>query len=173
MHGTWQARDIPGNAGLVTHLETGMLYTTPDEFVAAAESVISDVALRGRITSAAHDLVSRYACIRIKARIHRPCVCRYVGVRARARVCVCVGGGGYVCIFGCVGGMCVRVCVCVCVCVCVYVCMYGISSSLTHAPLTHTRTHAYAHTHIRILFISFSLVYTVRACTVPCPLPLM
>ena len=51
-------------------------------------------------------------------------ICKYNNTKmfcdVRAHVCVCGGGGGYVCVYACVCA-CVHMCVCVCggVCVCV------------------------------------------------------
>ncbi|CAJ1068054.1 glycosyltransferase 1 domain-containing protein 1 isoform X2 [Xyrichtys novacula] len=43
------ARDIPGNAAVVQHEFTGLLYSTPQEFVHQSQRLLSDQALRERV----------------------------------------------------------------------------------------------------------------------------
>ncbi|XP_032803101.1 glycosyltransferase 1 domain-containing protein 1 isoform X2 [Petromyzon marinus] len=51
------ARDIPGNAALITHEETGLLYTTAQEFKVQARRLMTDMALRERLVPCARRLV--------------------------------------------------------------------------------------------------------------------
>ena len=56
------------------------------------------------------------------------CVCVCMDVRGCAHVCVCWGGGGWVCVwvFMCVCvWMCMCACMCMCVCMCACVCMHA------------------------------------------------
>lgn len=43
------ARDIPGNAAVVQHEFTGLLYSSPQEFVHQSQRLVSDQELRGRV----------------------------------------------------------------------------------------------------------------------------
>ncbi|XP_035494734.1 glycosyltransferase 1 domain-containing protein 1 isoform X1 [Scophthalmus maximus] len=43
------ARDIPGNSSVVQHDVTGLLYSTPQEFVHQSQRLLSDHELRGRV----------------------------------------------------------------------------------------------------------------------------
>lgn len=52
------ARRNAGNASLVAHGETGMLYDTPDDFVATARALLDDDTLRRRITARARRVVA-------------------------------------------------------------------------------------------------------------------
>ncbi|KAG7241443.1 hypothetical protein INR49_025643 [Caranx melampygus] len=45
------ARDIPGNAAVVRHEFTGLLYSSPQEFVYQSQRLLSDHELRGRVVS--------------------------------------------------------------------------------------------------------------------------
>ncbi|KAG9354827.1 hypothetical protein JZ751_001540 [Albula glossodonta] len=43
------ARDIPGNAAIVRHEETGLLFSTPQEFVSVSKRLLRDRSLRERV----------------------------------------------------------------------------------------------------------------------------
>ncbi|XP_059910962.1 glycosyltransferase 1 domain-containing protein 1 isoform X1 [Gadus macrocephalus] len=47
------ARDIPGNAAVVQHEVTGLLYSSPQEFVCQSQRLLSDGELRGRLVRTA------------------------------------------------------------------------------------------------------------------------
>ncbi|XP_057213471.1 glycosyltransferase 1 domain-containing protein 1 isoform X2 [Triplophysa rosa] len=43
------ARDIPGNAAIIKHEVTGLLYTTPQEFVSMSKKLLEDLELQERV----------------------------------------------------------------------------------------------------------------------------
>ena len=51
------ARDIPGNRALIRDGETGMLFRTPEEYIAHAKKLLSDRALRRHIITTAQKMV--------------------------------------------------------------------------------------------------------------------
>ncbi|KAI8507206.1 glycosyltransferase 1 [Branchiostoma belcheri] len=51
------ARNIAGNAAIITHKETGLLYNSPEEFVSEAKYLLSDEDLCKTITAKAQDYV--------------------------------------------------------------------------------------------------------------------
>ncbi|XP_032085789.1 glycosyltransferase 1 domain-containing protein 1 isoform X3 [Thamnophis elegans] len=54
------ARDIPGNAAVIAHQTTGLLYTTPKEFVQLAKTLMKDPVLYREIVRKAHEYVLKY-----------------------------------------------------------------------------------------------------------------
>jgi len=51
------ARDIPGNRAIVSDGKTGMLFATPNAFIAKAMNLHSDHALRERVIAGAHTMI--------------------------------------------------------------------------------------------------------------------
>nr|XP_033812285.1 glycosyltransferase 1 domain-containing protein 1 isoform X2 [Geotrypetes seraphini] len=54
------ARNIPGNAAVVKHEDTGMLFSDPEEFVLLSKRLMSDSALRETIVSKAKEYVKNW-----------------------------------------------------------------------------------------------------------------
>ncbi|XP_003222803.2 glycosyltransferase 1 domain-containing protein 1 isoform X1 [Anolis carolinensis] len=54
------ARNIPGNAAIITHQETGLLYSNPEEFVQLSKSLISDPCLQRKIVARAKEYVTKH-----------------------------------------------------------------------------------------------------------------
>lgn len=54
------ARDIPGNAALLKHGHTGLLYASPEAFLEALDSLLHDSVLLNGLVTAAMDYVARY-----------------------------------------------------------------------------------------------------------------
>ncbi|ELK14250.1 Glycosyltransferase 1 domain-containing protein 1 [Pteropus alecto] len=54
------ARNIPGNAAVVTHEVTGLLFSDPQEFVQLAKRLVSDPALERRIVANGREYVRTY-----------------------------------------------------------------------------------------------------------------
>ncbi|XP_069170300.1 glycosyltransferase 1 domain-containing protein 1-like [Procambarus clarkii] len=52
------ARDIPGNASVVTHGHSGLLFSCPDSFLRGLEALLRHVPLRRALVAAARDLVA-------------------------------------------------------------------------------------------------------------------
>ncbi|XP_078599499.1 glycosyltransferase 1 domain-containing protein 1-like isoform X1 [Branchiostoma floridae x Branchiostoma japonicum] len=54
------ARNIAGNAAIITHKETGLLFNSPEEFVSEAKCLLGDEHLRKTITAKARDYVNKH-----------------------------------------------------------------------------------------------------------------
>uniref|UniRef100_A0A670ZV71 Glycosyltransferase 1 domain containing 1 n=1 Tax=Pseudonaja textilis TaxID=8673 RepID=A0A670ZV71_PSETE len=54
------ARDIPGNAAVIVHQTTGLLYSTPQEFVQQAKTLMKDPVLYKEIVRKAHEYVLKH-----------------------------------------------------------------------------------------------------------------
>nr|XP_030141954.1 glycosyltransferase 1 domain-containing protein 1 [Taeniopygia guttata] len=54
------ARNIPGNAAIVKHKETGLLFSTPQEFIALSKSLMNDPILEKEIITRAKDYVKKH-----------------------------------------------------------------------------------------------------------------
>ncbi|KAM6423542.1 glycosyltransferase 1 domain-containing protein 1 isoform 1-T2 [Liasis olivaceus] len=54
------ARNIPGNAAVIVHQTTGLLYSTPQEFVQLAKTLIKDPFFHREIVRKAHDYVLKH-----------------------------------------------------------------------------------------------------------------
>nr|XP_060641579.1 glycosyltransferase 1 domain-containing protein 1 isoform X3 [Anolis sagrei ordinatus] len=54
------ARNIPGNAAIITHKETGLLYSSPEEFVQLSKNLISDPCLQRKIVTKAKEYVTKH-----------------------------------------------------------------------------------------------------------------
>ncbi|NXQ35362.1 GL1D1 protein, partial [Alaudala cheleensis] len=54
------ARNIPGNAAIVTHKETGLLFSTPQEFVVLSQSLMNDPIMEKEMTKRAKDYVKKH-----------------------------------------------------------------------------------------------------------------
>lgn len=54
------ARDIPGNAAIIKHKETGLLFSTPQEFVVLSQSLMNDPVLEKEIITRAKDYVKKH-----------------------------------------------------------------------------------------------------------------
>ncbi|CAH1232414.1 GLT1D1 [Branchiostoma lanceolatum] len=54
------ARNIAGNAAIITHKETGLLFNSPQEFVSEAKCLLGDADLRKTITAKAQDYVNTH-----------------------------------------------------------------------------------------------------------------
>ncbi|KAM3825894.1 glycosyltransferase 1 domain-containing protein 1 isoform 1-T1 [Vipera latastei] len=54
------ARNIPGNAAIIVHQTTGLLYSTPQEFVQLAKTLIKDPLLHREIIRKAHEYVLKH-----------------------------------------------------------------------------------------------------------------
>ncbi|KAJ8285842.1 hypothetical protein GJAV_G00031560 [Gymnothorax javanicus] len=54
------ARDIPGNAAIVQHEETGLLFSTPQEFVTMSKRLLEDGPLLERIVSNGRQYVEKF-----------------------------------------------------------------------------------------------------------------
>ncbi|XP_019616690.1 PREDICTED: glycosyltransferase 1 domain-containing protein 1-like isoform X1 [Branchiostoma belcheri] len=54
------ARNIAGNAAIITHKETGLLFNSPEEFVSEAKCLLSDEDLYKTITAKAQDYVNMH-----------------------------------------------------------------------------------------------------------------
>ncbi|NWH95250.1 GL1D1 protein, partial [Aegithalos caudatus] len=54
------ARNIPGNAAIIKHRETGLLFSTPQEFVALSKSLMNDPILEKEMTRRAKDYVKKH-----------------------------------------------------------------------------------------------------------------
>ncbi|XP_062999752.1 glycosyltransferase 1 domain-containing protein 1 isoform X2 [Elgaria multicarinata webbii] len=52
------ARNIPGNAAIITHKETGLLYSTPQEFVQLSQILINDPFLHRKMVTRAKEYVT-------------------------------------------------------------------------------------------------------------------
>ena len=53
------ARDIEGNACLVQHMQTGVLFETPAEFVAMTEMILKEATVRAKCVTAAREMIRR------------------------------------------------------------------------------------------------------------------
>lgn len=51
------ARNIPGNAAIIKHGETGLLFSDPQEFIALSKSLMNDPVMKKEITARAKDYV--------------------------------------------------------------------------------------------------------------------
>uniref|UniRef100_A0A2D4FQU0 Glycosyl transferase family 1 domain-containing protein n=1 Tax=Micrurus corallinus TaxID=54390 RepID=A0A2D4FQU0_MICCO len=54
------ARDIPGNAAVIVHQTTGLLYSTPQEFVQQAKTLMKDPVLYREIVRKGHEYVLKH-----------------------------------------------------------------------------------------------------------------
>ncbi|NWI39643.1 GL1D1 protein, partial [Picathartes gymnocephalus] len=54
------ARNIPGNAAIIKHKETGLLFSTPQEFVVLAKSLMNDPIMEKEIIARAKDYVKKH-----------------------------------------------------------------------------------------------------------------
>ncbi|XP_053135749.1 glycosyltransferase 1 domain-containing protein 1 isoform X2 [Hemicordylus capensis] len=54
------ARNIPGNAAIITHKATGLLYSTPQEFVQLSKSLIGDPSLHKEIVLRAKAYITKH-----------------------------------------------------------------------------------------------------------------
>ncbi|NWT21533.1 GL1D1 protein, partial [Vireo altiloquus] len=54
------ARNIPGNAAIVKHKETGLLFSTPQEFVLLSKSLMNDPIMEKEIITRAKDYVKKH-----------------------------------------------------------------------------------------------------------------
>ncbi|KAH0625371.1 hypothetical protein JD844_014839 [Phrynosoma platyrhinos] len=54
------ARNIPGNAAIITHKATGLLYSNPEEFVQLSKSLIKDPSLQREIVTRAKEYVTKH-----------------------------------------------------------------------------------------------------------------
>ncbi|NXQ38646.1 GL1D1 protein, partial [Catharus fuscescens] len=54
------ARNIPGNAAIIKHQETGLLFSTPQEFVALSKSLLNDPILEKEMTARAKEYVRKH-----------------------------------------------------------------------------------------------------------------
>uniref|UniRef100_A0A8D0H7F4 Glycosyltransferase 1 domain containing 1 n=1 Tax=Sphenodon punctatus TaxID=8508 RepID=A0A8D0H7F4_SPHPU len=54
------ARNIPGNAAIIKHKDTGLLFSDPQEFVQLSKSLMSDPALEREIVRRAKDYVKKH-----------------------------------------------------------------------------------------------------------------
>ncbi|NXX36605.1 GL1D1 protein, partial [Nicator chloris] len=54
------ARNIPGNAAIIKHQETGLLFSTPQEFVALSKSLMNDPMMEKEIITRAKDYVKKH-----------------------------------------------------------------------------------------------------------------
>ncbi|XP_015281973.1 PREDICTED: glycosyltransferase 1 domain-containing protein 1 [Gekko japonicus] len=54
------ARNIPGNAAIITHKTTGLLYSSPQEFVQLSQSLIKDPVLQRAIAARAKEYVTQH-----------------------------------------------------------------------------------------------------------------
>ncbi|NWR53006.1 GL1D1 protein, partial [Regulus satrapa] len=54
------ARNIPGNAAIITHKETGLLFSTPQEFVVLAKNLMNDPTMEKGIITRAKDYVKKH-----------------------------------------------------------------------------------------------------------------
>ncbi|NWY73796.1 GL1D1 protein, partial [Erithacus rubecula] len=56
------ARNIPGNAAIIKHKETGLLFSTPQEFVVLSKSLMNDPVMKKEIIARAKDYVKKHHC---------------------------------------------------------------------------------------------------------------
>ncbi|XP_052546784.1 glycosyltransferase 1 domain-containing protein 1 isoform X3 [Tympanuchus pallidicinctus] len=54
------ARNIPGNAAIIKHKETGLLFSDPQEFVVLSKSLMDDPIMKREIVTRAKDYVKKY-----------------------------------------------------------------------------------------------------------------
>ncbi|NXP67520.1 GL1D1 protein, partial [Chloropsis cyanopogon] len=54
------ARNIRGNAAIIKHKETGLLFSTPQEFVVLAKSLMNDAIMEKEIVTRAKDYVKKH-----------------------------------------------------------------------------------------------------------------
>ncbi|NXX94156.1 GL1D1 protein, partial [Centropus bengalensis] len=54
------ARNIPGNAAIIKHKETGLLFSDPQEFVVLAKSLMNDPVMKREIVARAKDYVRKH-----------------------------------------------------------------------------------------------------------------
>ncbi|XP_039936533.1 glycosyltransferase 1 domain-containing protein 1 [Hirundo rustica] len=54
------ARNIPGNAAIIKHKETGLLFCSPQEFVVLSKSLMNDPVMEKEITTRAKDYVRKH-----------------------------------------------------------------------------------------------------------------
>ncbi|NXJ48104.1 GL1D1 protein, partial [Spizaetus tyrannus] len=54
------ARNIPGNAAIIKHKETGLLFSNPQEFVALSKSLMNDPIMEREIVTRAKDYVKKH-----------------------------------------------------------------------------------------------------------------
>ncbi|XP_054852652.1 glycosyltransferase 1 domain-containing protein 1 [Eublepharis macularius] len=54
------ARNIPGNAAVITHKTTGLLYSSPQEFIQLSKTLISDPSLQREIVTRAKEYVTKH-----------------------------------------------------------------------------------------------------------------
>ncbi|XP_059719352.1 glycosyltransferase 1 domain-containing protein 1 isoform X2 [Haemorhous mexicanus] len=54
------ARNIPGNAAIIKHRETGLLFSTPQEFVVLSKSLMNDPVLEKEIVTRAKEYVEQH-----------------------------------------------------------------------------------------------------------------
>ncbi|NXW00052.1 GL1D1 protein, partial [Fregetta grallaria] len=54
------ARNIPGNAAIIKHKETGLLFSDPQEFVALSKSLMNDPIMEREIVTRAKDYVKKH-----------------------------------------------------------------------------------------------------------------
>eukprot|EP00043_Microstomoeca_roanoka_P013598 m.133362 g.133362 ORF g.133362 m.133362 type:complete len:337 (+) comp15799_c0_seq2:249-1259(+) len=72
------ARNIPGNAAIVQHRATGLLFNTPDDFLECAKQLMSDDDLRRRLCENAAEYVARCHSLEVEQRRYIDVVQRYL-----------------------------------------------------------------------------------------------
>uniref|UniRef100_A0A8D0NAM3 Glycosyl transferase family 1 domain-containing protein n=1 Tax=Sus scrofa TaxID=9823 RepID=A0A8D0NAM3_PIG len=65
------ARNIPGNAAVVTHEVTGLLFSNPQEFVRLAKRLVSDPALEKEIVANAREYVRKHHSWQVERNTYR------------------------------------------------------------------------------------------------------
>eukprot|EP01147_Barroeca_monosierra_P010229 gene10228-2385_t len=68
------ARNIVGNAAIVNHEQTGLLFSTPSEFITCAKRVIQDEYFVKGMTTAAAEYVSRVHSVQSECKIYQQVV---------------------------------------------------------------------------------------------------
>ncbi|XP_060105446.1 glycosyltransferase 1 domain-containing protein 1 [Heteronotia binoei] len=54
------ARNIPGNAAIITHKATGLLYSSPQEFIQLSQSLIDDPSLKRELVARAKEYITQH-----------------------------------------------------------------------------------------------------------------
>ncbi|XP_058014308.1 glycosyltransferase 1 domain-containing protein 1 isoform X4 [Ahaetulla prasina] len=70
------ARNIPGNAAVIVHQTTGLLYMTPQEFVQLAKTLMKDPVLYREIVRKAHEYVLKHHSWEKERKVYQKLVLR-------------------------------------------------------------------------------------------------
>lgn len=77
------ARNIPGNSAVIKHRETGILYNSPEEFVALAKELKKSLTLRKYITTNAKNYVGEHHSLEKETKTYKWLVDKLVSLQRK------------------------------------------------------------------------------------------